>query len=72
MRAFKKFAIEPVDVILYGDVTNLLNKKNILDVFSATGRPDYTTNPNASPENQHRPQWYGASRHVELGLEVGF
>jgi outer membrane receptor protein involved in Fe transport len=72
MRIYKQFKIEPVTVMVYSDVDNLLNRRNVYNVFSSTGRPDYSANPNVSPENIHRPNWFGPSRHAELGIEINF
>lgn len=72
MRMYKQFKIEPVTLMVYSDIDNLLNRRNVYNVFSSTGRPDYSTNPNVSPENIHRPNWFGPSRHAELGIEINF
>ena len=72
VRAYKTFELGFIKATLYADITNLFNKKNVLNVFNDSGRPDYSTNPAVSPENRHRPHWYGAPRHVELGLELSF
>lgn len=72
MRIYKQFKIEPVTLMVYSDIDNLLNRRNVYNVFSSTGRPDYSTNPNVSPENIHRPNWFGPSRHAELGIEINF
>lgn len=72
MRVYKQFRIEPVTFIVYSDVDNILNRKNVFNVFSSTGRPDYSANPNTSIENSHRPNWFGPSRHIEVGVELSF
>ncbi|CUS85998.1 hypothetical protein JGI13_01265 [Candidatus Kryptonium thompsonii] len=61
-----------MNATLWADITNLLNKKNVLNVFDDSGRPDYSTNPAISPENRHRPHWFSAPRHVEVGIEFNF
>jgi outer membrane receptor protein involved in Fe transport len=72
VRAYKTFKLGFVNATLWADITNLLNKKNVLNVFDDSGRPDYSTNPAISPENRHRPHWYSAPRHVEVGIELNF
>lgn len=72
VRVYKQFRIEPVTLTVYSDIDNLLNRKNVYNVFSSTGRPDYSANPNTSVENSHRPNWFGPPRHIELGLEMNF
>ncbi|MFA6455355.1 MAG: TonB-dependent receptor [Bacteroidota bacterium] len=72
VRLYKQFDFDEYHCILYSDIDNLFNRRNIYDVFTSTGRPDYSANPNTSIENAHRPQWFGPPRHVELGLEFRF
>ncbi|MFC1729280.1 TonB-dependent receptor domain-containing protein [candidate division KSB1 bacterium] len=72
MRMNKDFLIGGLRYQLWGDVRNLLNKTNILNVFNNSGRPDHSTNPAASPIAQFNPEWYGAPRHVELGFSIIF
>ena len=54
------------------DVWNVLDRTNVYQVFSNSGKPDYSVNPQTSEENMHRPHWYGPPRQIEVGLEVGF
>jgi hypothetical protein len=54
------------------NIWNFFDRENILNVFSNSGKPDYSTNPNASEELMHRPEWYGPPRQIEIGLELGF
>ena len=72
VRAYKTFKLGFLNATLWADITNLLNKKNVLNVFDDSGRPDYSTNPAISPENRHRPHWFSAPRHVEVGIEFNF
>ena len=72
MRVYKQFRIEPVALLVYTDIDNMLNRKNVYNVFSSTGRPDYSANPNVSIENSHIPNWFGPPRHAEIGIEVQF
>jgi len=58
-------------VRFYLDITNLFDKENIANVFNSTGQPDESLNPNNSPMWKYRPYYYGAPRHIELGISVG-
>ncbi len=69
-RLYYEFSVEPFSLLFYMDIDNLFNRKNVYNVFSSTGRPDYSANPNVSPENSHIPNWFGPARHVELGVEL--
>ncbi len=59
------------NVRIYMDITNLFDRKNILNVFNNTGEPDESLNPNNSPMYIFRPYYYSAPRHIELGISVG-
>ncbi|MEW5799323.1 MAG: TonB-dependent receptor [Bacteroidota bacterium] len=72
VRVYKQFRIEPVTLLFYSDIDNLFNRRNVYNVFSSTGRPDFSANPNTSTENSHIPNWFGPPRHVELGVEINF
>ena len=53
---------------LFVNIWNVLDKQNILNVFTSTGKPDDSGNPNVSEENEHRPHWYGPPRMIEIGM----
>ncbi len=72
VRAFKSLRLGSMKTTFFVDITNLFNKRNILNVFNNSGKPDFSTNPNTSPENMHRPHYFGPMRRVTVGLEVGF
>lgn len=72
VRAYKTVRLGFTKTTLFVDVANIFNKKNILNVFNNSGKPDYSTNPNTSPENMHRPLYFGPMRHVSVGVELGF
>ena len=59
------------NVRIYMDVTNLFDRKNVVNVFNSTGKPDESLNPNNSPMWIYRPYYYSAPRHIELGISVG-
>ena len=54
----------------YADIDNLLDRSNIYNVFTDTGTPSESTNPNTSPMWMHRPYYWQAPRHIELGITV--
>jgi outer membrane receptor protein involved in Fe transport len=72
MRLNKDFHFFGFKQVLYVDVWNLLDKRNVLQVFTSTGKPDESANPNASGEDQHRPHWIGPPRQIEVGMQVVF
>ncbi|MCH8069831.1 MAG: TonB-dependent receptor, partial [Candidatus Marinimicrobia bacterium] len=72
MKAYKDIKIKPLKVRLFMDITNFINRNNILTVFSNSGQPDENLNPNASIEWEDRPYYYGPPRHIEAGIEISF
>ncbi|SUZ75690.1 uncharacterized protein METZ01_LOCUS28544, partial [marine metagenome] len=55
---------------IYADIDNLLDRTNIYNVFTDTGTAEESTNPNTSPMWMHRPYYWQAPRHIELGITV--
>jgi outer membrane receptor protein involved in Fe transport len=72
LRINKDFRFRKFTLRLFSDVYNALNYKNVIYVFSSTGKPNQSANPNASLEWQDRPHYYGAPRHIEIGLDILF
>lgn len=72
LRAYRTIKFSGLLFTAIVDIQNLFDRKNIYRVFTNTGTPDFSLNPNMSQENLHRPYYYGPPRHVQLGLEVGF
>jgi hypothetical protein len=72
--ARKSFSLGPVQLGLFVDVRNLLNRKNVLSVYSATGSPDYSGDESnrATPDYQRDPRNYSAPRTIYVGVEIGF
>lgn len=72
--ARKDFPVGPILLGIYVDVRNLLDKSNILSVYSATGLPDKTgdqTN-RATADFMKDPTNYSAPRTMYLGIDIGF
>lgn len=72
--AKKMFTIGYVDLSFFADVRNLLNKKNVVSVYSATGSPTLSgleTN-KATPDYEQDPTNFVDPRTIYLGLELGF
>ncbi|MBS4028978.1 MAG: TonB-dependent receptor [Ignavibacteriales bacterium] len=72
IRAYRSFSFEPLKMKLTLDITNIFNRRNVLDVWNTTGKPNYNSNPAASAESMNDPSFYGPPRHLLLGLEVEF
>jgi outer membrane receptor protein involved in Fe transport len=72
VRLNKDFKFFGITERLYANVWNLFDRKNVIEVFEDSGKPDYSTNPGVSEEGMHRPDYYGPPRQVEFGLQLMF
>lgn len=57
---------------VFAEILNLTNHKNIIDVYTDTGDPDYTLVGNRSIEYQRNPSNYGPPRYIRLGAGIRF
>ncbi|MEE9168103.1 MAG: TonB-dependent receptor [Candidatus Neomarinimicrobiota bacterium] len=72
MKAYRDFRFDRITARLFLDVRNVLNKRNILNVFNNSGKPDESLNPNSSAAWEDRPQYFGSPRHIEAGISLMF
>ena len=70
MRAYYDLSLKSANLRIYADIDNLLDQTNIYNVFTDTGTATESTNPNTSPMWMHRPYYWQAPRHIELGITV--
>ena len=54
------------------EATNLLDRENVITVFSNTGEPDFSLDPGTQFEDAQRPSFFTAPRHFELGVQLNF
>lgn len=54
------------------EVTNLLDRRNVLDVYLTTGSPSYSLDPGTQYEAAQNPSYIGPPRHVEAGFQLSF
>ena len=70
MRVYYDVSLKSANLRIYADIDNLLDRTNIYNVFTDTGTAEESTNPNTSPMWMHRPYYWQAPRHIELGITV--
>ncbi|MCU0411102.1 MAG: TonB-dependent receptor [Bacteroidetes bacterium] len=72
--ARKAFFMGPVELGLFLDIRNLMDRKNIVSVYSATGLPDRSGDEStrATPDYQQDPTNYSAPRTIYVGVDVEF
>jgi outer membrane receptor for ferrienterochelin and colicin len=71
--ARKAFTFGPVELGIFVDVRNLLNRKNIVSVYSATGSPVYSGDESnkATPDYQQDPTNFSTPRTIYFGVDIG-
>ncbi len=82
MRLYKSFDFWGLNLTGFAQIYNLLDTRNVVNVFADSGSPDYTgdtatlsedpARPNTIAEYQRYPWHYAAPRSIELGLELTF
>jgi len=82
MKANKTFKLGSMDVTAFVQVFNLLDTKVVVNVFSDTGQPDFTTIGQSVGADARRPTsvqdylkypWnYGEPRNIQFGIEFSF
>ena len=58
------------NVRFFADITNLLDKENVLAVDNTTGEPDATLDSGQSPMVVWKPYYISPPRHIEIGISV--
>ncbi|MCH7682043.1 TonB-dependent receptor [candidate division KSB1 bacterium] len=80
-RAFKKLSFGGLSYSLFFKVFNLFDQRNAIEVFSSTGRADFSSDilftgrvqgVNTLQERFNRPEFYSEPRRVQIGLTMDF
>ncbi len=71
--ARKAFTFGPVQFGVFFDVRNLLNRKNVNSVYSATGSPVFSGDESvkSTPDWQQDPTNYSSPRTIYVGVDIG-
>jgi len=76
LNAFKKFTFHNSDLEFFLRIYNLFDTKNPVNIWSDTGRPDYTIYQKqateADPSWFIRPDFYSEPRRIQIGTKIGF
>ncbi|HPR88925.1 MAG TPA: TonB-dependent receptor [bacterium] len=65
---FKELTMAKVTARLYGQVSNLLNHKNVWWVYADSGQPGVDTNETTSDDYTNNPAMWGPGRRYQIGL----
>ena len=80
-RVFKKLTFGGLSYSLFFKVFNLFDQRNAIEVFSSTGRADFSSDilftgrvqgVNTLQEQFNRPEFYSEPRRVQIGLTMDF
>ena len=69
LKGYYDFEYKNVNIRLFSDISNIFDKKNILNVFNDSGKPDESLDPGTSDIYEFQPGYYGSPRHIEIGIE---
>ncbi|MCL4708643.1 carboxypeptidase-like regulatory domain-containing protein [bacterium] len=70
LRVDKLFNLAGREFGVFTEVTNLTNRRNVVEVFTDTGLPNETTDPGYTPQGKRDPYNIGAQRNIRLGFEL--
>ncbi|MCU0454379.1 MAG: TonB-dependent receptor [Bacteroidetes bacterium] len=71
--ARKGFRLGALELGVFADIRNLMDRKNIVSVYSTTGSPDVTGDETfkATPDYMQDPTNYATPRTIYLGIDIG-
>lgn len=69
----KAFMLGPVELGAFVDIRNVLDRRNVVSVYSATGSPDRSgeESTKATQDWQQDPTNYGSPRTIYVGIDIG-
>jgi outer membrane receptor for ferrienterochelin and colicin len=67
---FKNFTIGFVDLRIFAQVFNLMNRRNVWWVYPDSGKPGIDTNPSTSDDYTNDPSMWGPGRRFQIGLGI--
>ncbi|MCI0697260.1 TonB-dependent receptor [candidate division KSB1 bacterium] len=72
LRVDKLFNIGGMKLGVFTEITNLTNRRNILDVYTDTGLPNDSSDPGFTPQGERDPYNIGPQRNIRLGFELNY
>lgn len=70
LRIDKLFNFAGIELGLFSEITNLTNRRNVVEVWTDTGLPNDSTNPGFTPQGERDPYNIGEQRNIRLGFEL--
>lgn len=70
LRVDKLFNFSGMELGLFSEISNLTNRRNVVNVYTDTGLPNDSTDPGFTPEGERDPYNIGEQRNIRIGFEL--
>ncbi len=70
LRVDKLFNVAGMELGVFSEITNLTNRRNVVEVFTDTGLPNDSTDPGYTPQGERDPYNIGEQRNIRIGFEL--
>ena len=72
LKLYYDLKMKNLNIRLFGDISNAMNKANVLAVDNTTGEPDATLDSGQPAIYVWKPYYFSPPRHIEIGISVGY
>ena len=72
LKLYYDLKMKNLNIRLFGDVSNAMNKANVLSVDNTTGEPDATLDSGQPAIYVWKPYYFSPPRHIEIGISVAY
>ncbi len=70
LRVDKLFSVAGMELGVFSEITNLTNRRNVVEVWTDTGLPNDSTDPGFTPPGERDPYNIGEQRNIRIGFEL--
>jgi len=71
LKIYYDLKMKDLSIRLFGDISNVMNRANVLAVDNTTGEPDATLDSGQPPMYVWKPYYFSPPRHIEIGISIG-
>jgi outer membrane receptor protein involved in Fe transport len=72
LKIYYDLKMKNLNIRLFGDISNAMNKANVLAVDNTTGEPDATLDSGQPAIYVWKPYYFSPPRHIEIGISVAY
>ena len=72
LKLYYDLKMKNLNIRLFGDISNAMNKANVLAVDNTTGEPDATLDSGQPAIYVWKPYYFSPPRHIEIGISVAY